>query len=421
MNKLGYELNMINRPEEFWETLKNKKIILYGASGTAKAVLNNLDNYGISPVCFCDGNQDKWGTEFFGYDIISVNKLCEMEKGNTLIIISSVYVKEIKEQLINWGIDPNIIVSYFTVHIGLMYAAMRNMIGVPLHICQNIQLQKYCYDTSGDMSYEFDNSMNCYRFLQLLKTNKEIVFVFQPGQVGSTSIYKSISEKYYVIHLHDLYMFFKNNGITEYEWKKYLEMMSACGRKIKIISAVRNPIKKIIASYFKRLSATNGLSNDFDLNIVDNVQQLLKPKRFDGIDIRNSREYYMSNFEYGQIFDWFNLELKTYFNIDIYKSTFCKERGYDVYQNGNIDVFLYRFENIKDIEEPIANFLQDQNFKLSIANSSKEKGYYWMYQDALSNIDIPSDVLDFYYDKNKCVDFFYTSKEKKQMRDEWKR
>lgn len=80
------------------EKNSNKKIILFGASTLGKKMLYLLEENNIEVEFFCDNNQNKWGTSLCSKKIISPKEVAQM-KDECLVIITSMYFKEIYEEL----------------------------------------------------------------------------------------------------------------------------------------------------------------------------------------------------------------------------------------------------------------------------------------------------------------------------------
>ena len=55
--------------------------------------------------------------------------------------------------------------------------------------------------------------------------------------------------------------------------------------------------------------------------------------------------------------DFFDQQLKYYFNIDIYRYPFDKEKGYCVYEFDDIRIMIYQLEKLDNLEYEISKFL----------------------------------------------------------------
>lgn len=91
--------------------LQERKIILFGASSKGKYIKGLLEYAGLNISYFCDNNADKQGELFEGIEIISSQKLAQIyisEGQKVNIIITSMYIEEIKNQLFDMNVHNNI-------------------------------------------------------------------------------------------------------------------------------------------------------------------------------------------------------------------------------------------------------------------------------------------------------------------------
>jgi hypothetical protein len=86
------------------QLLVNKNIILHGTGNAAKKLIHDLANMNITPLFCLDNNHERWGELVDGINIINPICITEMDRENTLIIISSMYYQEIKDQLCLLGL-----------------------------------------------------------------------------------------------------------------------------------------------------------------------------------------------------------------------------------------------------------------------------------------------------------------------------
>ncbi|MBM6997256.1 glycosyltransferase family 8 protein [Paenibacillus sp. DXFW5] len=82
-----------------------KKIVLFGASVAGATNLEKFKQYGVDVAYFCDNSPDKWNTFFNGVKVLSPREIMELE--NIVIFITSMYVKEISQQLSGLGLVEN--------------------------------------------------------------------------------------------------------------------------------------------------------------------------------------------------------------------------------------------------------------------------------------------------------------------------
>lgn len=86
--------------------LRSKKIVLFGASQLGSELLTKLTEKNVNVEYFCDNSSQKWGAFLGDIEIIRPDQLLSMN--DVIIIISSMYVKEISQQLTEMGLVENV-------------------------------------------------------------------------------------------------------------------------------------------------------------------------------------------------------------------------------------------------------------------------------------------------------------------------
>ncbi|MDD5999630.1 MAG: FkbM family methyltransferase [Lachnospiraceae bacterium] len=79
------------------------KIVVFGAGGCGRTIVNFLEHYGIEIECFSDNDKSKIGQIIEGRPVISVEQLVKRYSKSWIIIGSEIYDDEITDQLINEG------------------------------------------------------------------------------------------------------------------------------------------------------------------------------------------------------------------------------------------------------------------------------------------------------------------------------
>lgn len=97
--------------EYFEKVLEGKKLFLFGAGGSARKTITfcQKHNYIISGVF--DNNKDNWGKTIGGCLISSPLNLVEKHNEEYLVLIASVHLVEIANQLKKW------VLNIFFLHI----------------------------------------------------------------------------------------------------------------------------------------------------------------------------------------------------------------------------------------------------------------------------------------------------------------
>ncbi|MEY8517271.1 FkbM family methyltransferase [Lachnospiraceae bacterium 29-84] len=86
------------------EKIFNKKICLYPMGIAAKATMDKIKAYGIEIDFFSDSNPALWGTEYKGKECVPKEQLVKMDQDQLIVIVESLYYKEIKRNLYEHGV-----------------------------------------------------------------------------------------------------------------------------------------------------------------------------------------------------------------------------------------------------------------------------------------------------------------------------
>ncbi|MBB6632572.1 glycosyltransferase [Cohnella thailandensis] len=98
MNKLKSNVSIHSR-------FAKKSIAVFGTGEASKRVLNMLRSLDVEVEYFLDNNSKKWGESFEGASVISPDEINSRSLDDSLIIIASMYYKDISEQLVEMGLE----------------------------------------------------------------------------------------------------------------------------------------------------------------------------------------------------------------------------------------------------------------------------------------------------------------------------
>ena len=113
---------------------------------------------------------------------------------------------------------------------------------------------------------------------------------------------------------------------------------------------------------------------------------------------------------------WFDNQLKKYFGVNVYQTTFPKERGYETYKKDNIEVLVMRTEDLTKVApQAVSNFLDIDFGSLRHLNSGKKPGIYKKFKQHLK---MPKKYLDEMYN-SKYARHFYTDNEIESFYRKW--
>lgn len=388
------------------ELLYEKKVILYGAGLYGRKILFMLKQADIKVAFFCDGDSKKWGDIYVDVKIISPAELkIYSEKEETVIIITPLYgekVREIIKKLDAIQIQTNNIFTKF---------------GFELSFWQNINKLKLdpvslnYYTKLYDARQIVRNNERVTRLLNIaISSIGEELLIYQPGKVGSSTIYSSLRKKgVQCLHLHRL-IWPDDLGNPEFEdiYAGFKNQM--VGNVKKIITLVREPLGRELSNFFQRVGGGEFAVVSPEYSFMELCEKFIQ-------------QVSVPHIKAGDIdqFEWFDIELKTVFNIDVYAHPFDREEGYSIIRQGNVEVLVLKLEKINSLEHIIGNFVGLPNFKLDNYNSYDSKPYQYLYQNIKEVIRIPQKEVDRYYIGNSRMDHFYSEEEKAVFLKKWKK
>lgn len=412
-NNVTCDLEVINNIYLLKQYAPN--IILYGASKTGKRILELLNELEVKVWGFCESFPKQ--KEFCCMPVISISELKYVfNEQKLLIIVTSVYILDIISAISKYNFKNVKIVTYFGIEIAIDANIEKNFI--PQKFYKTYMAKKNLEIIKREKRYQQDTRELDLDHLISLFNNPESILIYQPGKVGSSSIYKSILDlKLPVIHLHRLaynpYLFGDKNIIA------YNELMNNIKQsKIKIITGVREPISRDISNFLHNLDDGRWYTYSFLSPDINNTFQQVIDKYY----VNKNYQYTLINDykwldicwnygKYGQMFEWFDFELKKVFGIDIYDYPFDKEKGITVIKKGNIEIFLYKLEKLNDNEKELGKFIGNSKFILLNNNVGNEKKYKYFYQEFLNNFQLSKKYFEIYYQNNKMMQHFYNEEE----------
>ena len=222
------------------------------------------------------------------------------------------------------------------------------------------------------------------------------VFIFQMGKVASSSIHHSLKKQYRgpVAHAHHIG---SSNWASEvfYHWFKQ-------GRKLKIISPVRDPIGYNISSFFQNFENITGAPFSQSKHSTEELIQLFLDKN-----------------DHDKPLQWFDKNIKKHFDIDVYESTFHDD-GIMTYHKDNVSLLVFRIDiSDHDKEQAIKKFLDMPCFTLHNRNISSQKKYREDYSKFKSRLKLPEEYLNKMHD-SKFFNQFYSEEYIVNTPSQWK-
>jgi Putative capsular polysaccharide synthesis protein. len=380
---------------------KENQVFLFGASSSGVWVKEILENFGISITAFIDNNIEKQGKQFSDKEIISVSALHAMLRKNEkyIIQISSVYEKEIESQLEDEKLNY---ISYSE------FAGRMLRLSEYLLLKQNPALRFYTYEVEWKREVAgIELQMREYlrkKWMEDKKTDT-VNFMLSGPKTGNNTIACSVKSGDLMLRTHSYTVI-----------KEFLERYSV-NLKMNIIIGVRDVVSQNLSFLFEALD--DGYLNDIDLVWKNDVQTVfydcILSNRHGGM-LQFIREKLNTNF---LIQDFFDQQLKYYFNIDIYRYPFDKEKGYCVYEFDDIRIMIYQLEKLDNLEYEISKFLGIKQFTMERHNVGERKWYSKYYKSICKEIVLGQEYLDNCY-SGKYMQHFYSEEDIARFKSKWK-
>lgn len=369
-----------------------KKIVIWGAGKKGTELYLTFTRLiagrylADGQVSICDADADRLRSQR-DYPILTIDEMAEKirsEKEAYLIVVSPEAIKvqdEIIEQIKRSGLSDVDICTLFGITWALIFAERTEMISMA---GENLGVTPM-----GGNGLRNNTEIKKQRLLEEGSHLNEWLLIYQPGKVGSNTVYRSLKE--YGKHSFHIHWLMGIENIREILQEK----------KAKIITMVRNPIEQ----WMSKLWHWNMLERQF----VDQPD-----KDFDSIE-----EVLMDDGDLfsGQVY-WFQDELEQATGIDIWDYPFDREQGYTIIEKDGIELLLLKCERLNELEGVIGTFAGIEDFKLRSSNVGEQKPYRFAYRDYKKGFRISRERFEkIFNDKRLC--FFYTDTEIQDMRAKW--
>jgi len=248
------------------------------------------------------------------------------------------------------------------------------------------------------------------------------ILVYQMGKVGSSTVVRSLKGVVpnRVFHFHCLSDQLAINKRTHEEAGRptpyntslqdtLLEFMKKNPvQRYKIITLVRDPIAFFVSNLFQNpwLVGENIYSETGDIDAVKAALYL------------NQKIQYPNAFEY--LNNWFDRELNSVFDIDVFAEDFPKDQGYAFYHNERADVLLIRLEDLDTKwSEAISGLLDiDGAIPLEYGNVRKESSDAIAYRQTLDALRIDIQTCEKIY-AGRLARHFYSDSMIEKMKSKW--
>ncbi len=381
--------------------LFEKKVVVWGIGNKGRALVQKMKEMGAGKkgILLCDSKSILWNEKFLEYKIMSPIEIKDhiehMGIHNNIIILVTVVsvtaqneiIKSI-EEMFSTEID---VYTEYAVEYGL-YLGINNLyVDSGYKRKELMERQVARRYPSKEKLAQLEQIYKYFTFLPL--HNDEIVLVYQPGKVASSTVYNSI--KTYnrnVLHCHIL------AEICDNEDDLYRLLDKKGG---KIICLVRDPVARRISEMWQNIKNVERYAIDADFGEIEKYY-------FDG---------FFENFE----FDWFDYEMKKTFHLDVFEYPFDQTRGYSIIKQGDIELLLMKMEKLNGLENVIGDFLGVEGFRLHSKNVGGQKAYRFAIKEYKENFILSKRRLADIYRNNNRMRHFYSNQECEELYKKWAR
>ncbi|HEU4717848.1 MAG TPA: putative capsular polysaccharide synthesis family protein [Bacteroidia bacterium] len=235
------------------------------------------------------------------------------------------------------------------------------------------------------------------------------------GKVGTTTVYSHLKTQHPdlpVYHLHFMSDFWVNQKLPSLDPAFHVNIEVARqvqqalkeqpGKRIQIITMVREPMSREISDIFQNWKGLFGVSSVNDLTF-------------------SRLKEYLDAHDHEYVLNWFDTEFKAWTGFDIYSVPFNKEKGYSIYHTGKADILCMKTEAMSTcFRKAMREFTHLDIVPVRSSNTSESKEGKQLYSELMSQYEPSPGKLDALYN-SKYVRHFYTESEIDAFRRKWSR
>ena len=257
------------------------------------------------------------------------------------------------------------------------------------------------------------------------------LLVYQMGKVGSTSVVRSLLAAGWTGRIYQFHGVDPKNHARE-EWfyrrnfgrdpqrprhlwaSQYFAQRLAArappSRPWQVVTLVRDPVARNLSSFFQILQ--------LELDWAAYAGRRLTHRA----SVSELSRLFLEQVDWhDDPLEWFDVEFKPVFGMDVYASPFPRAQGYGIYANERAHVLVLKLEHLERCaREAFRRFLGLENFSLTAANVARAKPVGPLYQQFTASIILPPEYLDRMY-TSRYAQHFYSAAELASFRARWQR
>ena len=284
-------------------------------------------------------------------------------------------------------------------------------------------------------SFEYFKQRRYDEYLARVDANLEPLIIYQMGKVGSSTVVETLAKncpEYALYQVHVLTPEWVKEVENQYRQaskdlgkqtidehvlaSRYLldRMDRKQGRRRwKVISIVRDPVARNVSAFFQAFPI-----------YFSSVAAEHDGKSISSVKVEELINLFLDQFgedRHRLPLEWFQIHMLPAFGLDIYSSTFDRNKGYQIYSNEHCELLILRTEDLRNTLRPaLRDFLDVDIPALASANVSADKDYAETYRAFIEQMVLPSDYLDTLYD-SAYARYFYSKAEITGFRKRWEK
>jgi len=244
------------------------------------------------------------------------------------------------------------------------------------------------------------------------------IVVHQMAKVGSTSVYRALQQRELNVPIHHTHVL---SYFDELEAGHRAQMTDPTdslhvidnGRRVfqqfqewrdgpwHFVSLVRDPVARNVSQYFY---AVHQWIPDFDEQVAQGR-----------LDLDEIRTRFLEHSWSRDPSDWFDIQVRDPFGIDVYATPFPKHQGYAITEGARVRMLILRLEDLEArAAEAFWRFLRIPNFSPVKENVSTKA----VYRQFTREITLPESYLDDVYG-GRLARHFYTDDEIQAFKARW--
>ena len=231
--------------------------------------------------------------------------------------------------------------------------------------------------------------------------NRNLVFVYCPPKVGSTTLVTSFRmcalNKYTILHIHDEEMLKVLCGISEVTIKEIITYNRTLGKNVYVIDIYRSPIEHKISMFFEKVASFHFNNTEDNVNNYD-IDKVIK--RFNNLFPHLNRlDYY-----------------KEVYDID-FPMSFDHEKKYLLVNDNGVQYIKLRLKD-SDIWSDILKKIFNVNIIIVNDYETDKKIIKTLYNKFKKHYKIPINLLQ---DIESCpyLQYYYSSEERTEYLSHW--